>query len=637
MGDVLRRRRTPAPGRTACPSCRAPTGAQRDRAPSAPDRRARLLPDGRRRWPWRPAVAAGLLEPDDVVVVAASGTSGRGQGRQAAPARHRGHGLDDGRTASAACTGTPRRSSRTSRPRPGPRSPSSFTPLLAPMPRGILATCTARVAPASPRRQLREVLRARRTPTSRSCTCCPRASGRARRPRSAPTPSTCRSRSTSDAGRVVVVAAIDNLTKGTAGGAVQCANLALGLPETLGPAPRRESRRERHRAPRASGPPASPPASRRAGAPDLALVVNDGPAHAAAGGLHRQPGARPRPVRLVAQQVVTDGRVGAVVLNSGGANACTGPEGFQDTHATAEHVGRAPLEPRRRRRRGLLDRPDRRAAADGQAAGRGRRRGARPCRATAAPAAADAIMTTDTVAKTAVVSPATAGTVGGMAKGAGMLAPGAGHHARASSPPTPCVDAEALDAALRDADPGHLRPGRLRRLHVHQRHRAAAGLRRLRRRARPQEEFDRRGHRGLRRPGPAAARATPRAPTKDIAIEVRRRGQRGRRRRGRPRRRPQQPVQDRASSARTPTGAGSWPRSAPRDAAFEPDRLDVAINGVWVCRGGAAGDDRATRWTSRRREVHVAVDLHAGRRDGHRLDQRPDRTRTSHENSAYSS
>src|ERR1044072_720822 len=67
---------------------------------------------------------------------------------------------------------------------------------------------------------------------------------------------------------------------------------------------------------------------------DLALVVNDGPNHAAAG-VFTANRVKAAPV-LWSQQVLRGGRVRAVVLNSGGANACTGPEGFQDTHATAE-------------------------------------------------------------------------------------------------------------------------------------------------------------------------------------------------------------------------------------------------------------------------------------------------------------
>ena len=70
------------------------------------------------------------------------------------------------------------------------------------------------------------------------------------------------------------------------------------------------------------------------GRPDVALVVNDGPLKAAAA-VFTSNRVAAAPVQW-SRQVVSDGRVDAVVLNSGGANACTGPQGFQNTHATAE-------------------------------------------------------------------------------------------------------------------------------------------------------------------------------------------------------------------------------------------------------------------------------------------------------------
>jgi glutamate N-acetyltransferase/amino-acid N-acetyltransferase len=73
------------------------------------------------------------------------------------------------------------------------------------------------------------------------------------------------------------------------------------------------------------------------GALDLAMVFNEGPDYAAAGVFTRNK-VKAAPV-LWTQQVLTTGRLRAVVLNSGGANACTGPGGFQDAHATAEAVG----------------------------------------------------------------------------------------------------------------------------------------------------------------------------------------------------------------------------------------------------------------------------------------------------------
>lgn len=75
------------------------------------------------------------------------------------------------------------------------------------------------------------------------------------------------------------------------------------------------------------------------GARDVALVVNDGPSRAAAGVFTRNR-VKAAPV-LWSEQVVKGGRVRAVILNAGGANACTGSAGFADTHATAEHVAEA--------------------------------------------------------------------------------------------------------------------------------------------------------------------------------------------------------------------------------------------------------------------------------------------------------
>ena len=76
------------------------------------------------------------------------------------------------------------------------------------------------------------------------------------------------------------------------------------------------------------------------GTPDLALVVNDGPDHHAAA-VFTSNRVEAAPVTW-SRQVVVDGRVDAVVLNSGGANACTGAQGFLDTHRTAEQVRHRP-------------------------------------------------------------------------------------------------------------------------------------------------------------------------------------------------------------------------------------------------------------------------------------------------------
>lgn len=159
---------------------------------------------------------------------------------------------------------------------------------------------------------------------------------------------------------------------------------------------------------------------KESGRSDLALVVNDGPEQVAAG---RFTGNRVKaaPVKWT-EQVITYGRLKAVVLNSGGANACTGPEGFQDTHATAEKtaavlgcgaaeiaVCSTGLIGERLPMGKLLPGVDAAAEALSETGGE---------------AAAAAIMTTDTVAKNAARTNPAGWTVGGIAKGAGMLAPG---------------------------------------------------------------------------------------------------------------------------------------------------------------------------------------------------------------------
>lgn len=159
------------------------------------------------------------------------------------------------------------------------------------------------------------------------------------------------------------------------------------------------------------------------GRPDLALVVNDGPLQvgAAVFTTNRVVGA---PV-VWSRQVVADHVVSAVVLNSGGANVCTGPAGFQDVHATAERVGEvlgvSPGDVVVASTGLIGERLPIDALLSGVAPA------AEALSTTGGPAAAAAIMTTDTVPKTAhltVDGDFGTWTVGGMAKGAGMLAPG---------------------------------------------------------------------------------------------------------------------------------------------------------------------------------------------------------------------
>ena len=189
------------------------------------------------------------------------------------------------------------------------------------------------------------------------------------------------------------------------------------------------------------------------GALDLALVFNEGPDYAAAGVFTRNQ-VKAAPV-LWSKQVLSTGRLRAVILNSGGANACTGPGGFQDSHATAEAVATAlsnwgtdtgAIEvavcstgligdrlPMDKVLAGVTD------IVHEMAGG-----------LTGGEEAARAIMTTDKVPKQVALHHSGNWTVGGMAKGAGMLAP--------SLATMLCVittdavaDAATLDRALRRA------------------------------------------------------------------------------------------------------------------------------------------------------------------------------------------
>jgi glutamate N-acetyltransferase/amino-acid N-acetyltransferase len=154
---------------------------------------------------------------------------------------------------------------------------------------------------------------------------------------------------------------------------------------------------------------------------DLALVVNDGPDHHAAGVFTRNK-VKAAPV-LWSEQVLTTGTLTAVVLNSGGANACTGPEGFQVAHATAEKaaevLGCGAIEVAVCST-GLIGRQ---LPRDTVLAGVEKAAGALAATEAAALAAASAIMTTDTVAKQAAHTDPAGWSVGGLTKGAGMIAP----------------------------------------------------------------------------------------------------------------------------------------------------------------------------------------------------------------------
>ena len=185
-----------------------------------------------------PGYAAGLLSGEDVVVVAASGTSGAGKslkphllGAEVMGAmspygvggvhRHTPE-IEQNLTAAGGAHGTDVR--------------VSFTPTLAPMPRGILATCTARLSDGAIETDARGI----REAWAKACADEPFVhllpEGQWPSTASVLGSNCVHVQVTFDerAGRVIAVAAVDNLTKGTAGAAVQCMNLALGIPETTG-------------------------------------------------------------------------------------------------------------------------------------------------------------------------------------------------------------------------------------------------------------------------------------------------------------------------------------------------------------------------------------------------------------------
>jgi glutamate N-acetyltransferase / amino-acid N-acetyltransferase len=345
------------------------------------------------------------------------------------------------------------------------------------------------------------------------------------------------------------------------------------------------------------------------GTPDVALVVNDGP-DATAAGLFTANRVKAAPV-LWSQQVLRAGIVRAVVLNSGGANACTGPEGFQDVHASAEHVAarltagasRFPVGPGDVAigSTGLIgDRlPLPRLLAGIDAAVRGLAR-------DGGQAAAEAIMTTDTRPKTAVVR-GPGFTVGGMAKGAGMLAPALATMLCVLTTDA-VADPSTLDTVLREAcrvsferidSDGCLSTNDTVLLLAS----GASGIEPTR------SELE------------AAVTAAcldlaqqlladAEGSTKDIAIEV-------------------TGAADEADAVEVGRAIArsnlvkcaffgndpNWGRIlaavGTTSATFSPDALDVAINGVLVCRGGAAEEDRS-KVDLTGRAVHVTVDLRAG-------------------------
>jgi glutamate N-acetyltransferase/amino-acid N-acetyltransferase len=362
------------------------------------------------------------------------------------------------------------------------------------------------------------------------------------------------------------------------------------------------------------------------GDPDLALVVNRGPAPAAAG-VFTSNRIQAAPVHW-SRRALAAGRVSAVVLNSGGANACTGRAGADDARTMAEHTARAVgIAPEEVAvcSTGLIGVPlpmDRVTSGIALAARRLSADGGRD--------AAVAIRTTDSVHKTAVVS-RSGWTVGGMAKGAGMLAPGL-----ATMLVVLTTDAVAggplLDSALRaavrttfdrvDSD-GCMSTNDTVLLLAS----GSSGV------TPPDREFTEAVHavcldlaRQLIADAEGASKeievAVVGAASEDDAVTVGRSVARNN-------------LLKCALHGEDPNWGRVLSAIGTTDAAFDPDRLDVAVNGVWVCRDGAAGEPREKVDLTGRR-VTVTIDLRAGEASAEIWTN--DLTAAYvHENSAYSS
>jgi glutamate N-acetyltransferase / amino-acid N-acetyltransferase len=336
---------------------------------------------------------------------------------------------------------------------------------------------------------------------------------------------------------------------------------------------------------------------------DVAVVVNDGPDDTAAA-VFTTNRVKAAPV-LWSQQVIADGRLTAVVLNSGGANACTGAEGFADTHHTAEHlaaglhVGAGEVAVCSTGLIGeRLPMPKLLAGID-TALGR--------LDTDGGPEAAEAIRTTDTVAKQETFRHPSGWTVGGMAKGAGMLAPSMATMLCVITTDA-VIESHVLDAALREAtrrtfdrvdadgcmstndtvialasgasgitpDPDDL----------------AIALDQVCKHLAWQLLADAEG---------ATKEVTIEvvgAASEDDAVEVGRAIARNN-------------LLKCALFGNDPNWGRVLAAIGTTSAAFEPDDLDVAINGVEVCRAGAAGEAR-DKVDLTGRIVHILVDLHAG-------------------------
>ncbi len=180
-----------------------------------------------------PLLAAEVVEPDDVVVVAASGTSGAGRKATDALLSSTVAGGVSAYKVGGVHQHTPEMEQALTAAAGGRPVTLSFTPLLAPMPRGILATCTARLAPGATPESVREAVAAAYA-TEAFVHLLPEGQWPTTKATAGTNLAVLQVAADRHAGRAVVTVAIDNLGKGAAGQAVQNANLLLGLPETTG-------------------------------------------------------------------------------------------------------------------------------------------------------------------------------------------------------------------------------------------------------------------------------------------------------------------------------------------------------------------------------------------------------------------
>jgi len=335
---------------------------------------------------------------------------------------------------------------------------------------------------------------------------------------------------------------------------------------------------------------------------DVAVVINDGPSRAAAA-VFTTNRVQAAPVKW-SRQVASGGRVRAAVLNSGGANACTGPLGFQDTHATAERLAAA-LDDSAGEiavcSTGLIGERlpmDKLLPAVDEAVAEADRSGGVH--------AADAIRTTDTVVKIAFRRQ-DGYAIGGMAKGAAMLAPSLATMLVVLTTDADLTSGE-LDAALRGAtavtfdrldSDGCMSTNDTVLLMASGASGVKPGHQEF---ARALTEVCADLARQLQRDAEGASKYVTievvGAASEADAVTVGRSVARNN-------------LLKCALAGSDPNWGRVLSAVGTTDAVFDPDRLNVAMNGVWVCRAGAPGDDRS-KVDLAGKDITITVDLSAG-------------------------